>query len=326
MKKRVTHSRKRVGMQRLCQVVVGAVATLLGTATMAQSASTLARADGSAIVYYVQPAAQQPAQQLLVVMQGSDCNSVVRNARIQELFVPMLPDADVLTVEKYGIDASLSWDVDPERPDCPTAMIKHDSLSQRVQDYRAVLDAVTQQHRYKNVVVVGGSEGAVIAIMLAAQADVVDAAIAFNGGGRWFKDDVLHSIHTAPLAASEKAEALAGINGFLEYIQTSPDPNTEASGHGVVWWQEMLAHDQQAALLQVRVPLLVLQSGLDSSVDPATVTQMMQHAQQADRENIRYRTYPELDHVLQDAQGNSQLEKVINDMKAWLVEVTPVQP
>lgn len=313
-------------MRARVQVVVGAAIALWSVTVIAQTEKTLVRPDGSNILYYMQPAAQQPAQQLLVVVQGSDCNSVKHNARIQEQFVPMLSTADVLTVEKYGVDAALSWDTDPDRSDCPDSMTKNDSLSQRVQDYSAVLHTVTRQHNYKNVVVIGGSEGAVVTVLLAANANVVDAAIAFNGGGRWFKDDVLHSIRVSPLPEAEKTEALEGITGFIDYVQTTPEPDMVVSGHGVRWWQEMLAHDQQAALLNVHVPLLIVQSGADSSVDPATVEAMMQQVQQAGLKNIAYRTYPELDHALQDEQGQSQLSSVILDMRGWLAEVLSTNP
>lgn len=310
------------GSTRLRTVVVGSAMALLSTVTVAQSAMFLPRADGSDIVYYVQAAAEQPAQQLLVVMQGSDCNSVIYNPRIQEMFVPMLPGADVLTVEKYGIDASLPWDQNAERTDCPADTIQYDSLTQRVSDYKAVLNVLKMHQDYKNVVVVGGSEGAVIAVLLAAESDLVDASIAFNGGGRWFKDDVIHSIRVAPLAEPEKAEALAGIQEFIEYISGTPDPGLVASNHGVAWWQSMLKHDQLAALTNVKTPLLLLQSGLDDSVDPVAVEQMVR---QAALKQVRYRYYPELDHVMQDAQGKSQLKDVVAEMQDWLAEVLPSQ-
>ncbi|MGG4606337.1 alpha/beta hydrolase family protein [Paenalcaligenes sp. Me131] len=323
MEKLVLGSARR---RRLRTVVAGSAMALLSTITVAQSAMLLPRSDGSDIVYYVQPAALQPAQQLLVVMQGSDCNSVIHNPRIQEMFVPMLPGADVLTVEKYGIDASLPWDQNTERTDCPADTIQYDSLMQRVSDYQAVLNMLKWHQNYKNVVVVGGSEGAVTAVLLAAETDLVDASIAFNGGGRWFKEDVIHSIRVAPLAESEKAEALAGIQGFIEYVSGTPDPELVASNHGVAWWQSMLRHDQQAALASVKTPLLLLQSGLDTSVDPVAVEQMVRQVQQAGPTQVRYRYYPELDHVMQDAQGQSQLKDVMADMQDWLAEVLLPQP
>lgn len=82
----------------------------------------LPRPDGSAIAYYLQrhdPA--RAANSLLVVAQGSDCNSVAHNRAIHRYLRHALPGADLLTVDKYGIEVSLPYrdDDGSERADCP---------------------------------------------------------------------------------------------------------------------------------------------------------------------------------------------------------------
>lgn len=290
---------------------------------MAQSPMTLARPDGSEITYYVQQADVQPAEQLLVIMQGSDCNSVQNNPRIQEKFVPMLPNADVLTVEKYGVDVSLAWDPEDYRTDCPVPTLLYDSPFQRVQDYRAVLTALQNQYDYDRIVVVGGGEGAVTAVMLAAESDMVDVSIAFNGGGRWLRDDMVYS-EVSKLPADLNPDYVKGIHEQLDFLAVNLPPHAIVGGHGMKWWKEMLAHDQQAAVMKIDAPLLLIQAEQDTSVSPIAVQQMMNEVSAAGRTNVHYKTYPDLDHVFDDAQGQNHMDTVINDMKAWLLET--VQP
>ena len=304
--------------------IVGSMLVFAGSTAMAQSPVSLPRADGSEITYYVKQAASQPAKQLLVIMQGSDCNSVRNNPRIQELFVPMLPNADVLTVEKYGVDASLAWSTDESRADCPVPTMLYDSLSQRVQDYSTVLKAIQKQHNYESVVVIGGSEGAVTAIMLAAESDIVDASIAFNGGGRWFRDDVLYS-ELAMLPPDLNPDYIKGIYERLDFLADNPPPHAILALHGMKWWKEMLTHDQQAAVMKVDTPLLVIQAEQDMSVSTVAVQQMISEVSAAGRTNVHYKTYPDFNHVFDDAQGQNHMGMVINDMKVWLLEAAPSQ-
>lgn len=303
---------------------LGGMLVFVGSTVMAQSPMTLARSDGSEITYYVKQADAQPAEQLLVIMQGSDCNSVQNNLRIQEQFVPMLPNADVLTVEKYGVDASLAWNPEKYRTDCPIPTMLYDSFSQRVQDYSAVLKALQKQHGYDRVVVVGGEEGAITAVMLAADSDMVDASIAFNGGGRWFRDDMVYS-EVSQLPADLHPDYVKGIHEQLDFLAGNPPPHAVVGVHGMKWWKEKLAHDQQAAVMKVDVPLLLIQAEQDTSVSPIAVQQMMNEVSAAGRTNVHYKIYPDLDHVFDDAQGQNYMDAVINDMKTWLLETVPPQ-
>ncbi|MNJ54962.1 hypothetical protein D3C77_504290 [compost metagenome] len=142
----------------------------------------LHRVDGSAIDFYLQQRAPgKTARELLVVIQGSDCNSVRNIPSLSERLSGALPSADLVTVEKYGIDATLPYDLDVDRSDCPGVYLLKDNPLQRMQDYRAVIRHLRQQNGYQRVVVIGGSEGAVVAGMLASESTWVDAVDAVLG-------------------------------------------------------------------------------------------------------------------------------------------------
>jgi pimeloyl-ACP methyl ester carboxylesterase len=279
----------------------------------------LLRPDGSFITYYL--ARRDPsrhAEQLLLVLQGSDCNSVTRISAIPQYLSDVLPGADVLTVEKYGIDASLPYVDETGRPDCPAAYLRHDSLTQRAKDLESVVADVLRTRPYRHVVALGGSEGAVVAHLLAARSPHITATIAFNGGGQWFMDDLLHSARNEPGSPEQKRDAEQDLRDFVRHIDTQAPEDVAASDHGYLWWRDALALDQLALLTQISTPALIIQSGRDSSVSPSAALDMVAKLRMAGHHNIHFRSYPDLDHQLAAPDGTSRMPEVAHDMTAWL--------
>ena len=278
-------------------------------------AKVLPRADGSLINYYLQPPSQPPEgeQELLLIVQGSDCNSVGHKAVVWQTLSQARPQAHVLAVEKYALTMALPYSDQAERSDCPAAYVQHDSPKQRVADLNAVLKQVLDQQTYRHVFALGGSEGAVIVHMLAAEQPRLDAAISFNGGGRWFEEDVLHSAVRQDMPAEDKQAMLAGLRGFLSQARDGMD--TTMSDHGRIWWQEMLNIDQATLLSRIRIPVLVIQSGRDTSVSPEAAARMLA---QVDNKHLSWRSYPDLDHGLNQPDGQSAMASVVADMAQWL--------
>ncbi|HEJ0106259.1 MULTISPECIES: alpha/beta hydrolase family protein [Serratia] len=280
---------------------------------MAQSAAlTLPREDGSSIHYYLDAAVPgQSSAALLVILQGSDCNSV-RHIRLVTPMRQVLPAADLLTVEKYGIDDTLPYREEVPRQDCPDAFVQHDTPQRRVSDVTQVLQAVSARNGYQKVAVLGGSEGAVIANLVTASSGLVDATLAFSGGGRWFIDDVRHSVADAP------KEEKAGLNAFLQQVLTAPPFPLNASDHGYAWWHGMLNIDQLASLRSIKTPVLIVQGDQDRAVSPGAVGKMIAELRADGKTNITYLNYPALDHVMRRENGESEMTRVLADMRAWL--------
>ena len=278
---------------------------------------TASRDDGSPISYYLVPHSYD-ADTLLLILQGSDCNSVFKIDSILTNYKNVWPEADILLVEKYGIDKGLTYSTDPARKDCPAQYLEKDSPAQRVADIKVVLDTVRKDEQYKTFIILGGSEGAVIANLVSADVDYIDATIAFNGGGRWFIDDVSHSIavkHKNPAAARKDID---DFKGFAEHVLNSKPFELEVSGHGYHWWQQMIYLDQLDTLQNVKSPLLIIQGGRDTSVSPQKTDELMQHLKELGKSNIEYRRYKELDHGLKNSDGESQRKEVVKDMNIWL--------
>lgn len=243
-----------------------------------------------------------------MILQGSDCNSV-RHIRLVTPMRQVLPAADLLTVEKYGIDDTLPYREEVPRQDCPDAFVQHDTPQRRVSDVTQVLQAVSARNGYQKVAVLGGSEGAVIANLVTASSGLVDATLAFSGGGRWFIDDVRHSVADAP------KEEKAGLNAFLQQVLTAPPFPLNASDHGYAWWHGMLNIDQLASLRSIKTPVLIVQGDRDRAVSPGAVGKMIAELRADGKTNITYLNYPALDHVMRRENDESEMTRVLADMR-----------
>ncbi|ENC9558324.1 alpha/beta hydrolase family protein [Aeromonas hydrophila] len=278
---------------------------------------TASRDDGSPISYYLVQHTHD-ADTLLLILQGSDCNSVLNIDSILFDYKNVWPEADVLLLEKYGIDSKLKYNIDPARKDCPAQYLEKDNPAQRVADIKVVLDTVRKDGQYKKLILLGGSEGAVIANLMTADVDYIDATIAFNGGGRWFIDDVSHSIavkHKNPAAARKEVD---DFKGFAEHVLNNNPFELDVSGHGYHWWQQMLSIDQLDTLKKVNSPLLIIQGGIDTSVSPQKTGELLRRLKDLGKNNIEYRRYEKLDHGFKDSNGKSQRKEVVTDMNIWL--------
>lgn len=278
---------------------------------------TASRDDGSPISYYLVQHTHD-TDTLLLILQGSDCNSVLNIDSILSDYKNVWPEADVLLIEKYGINRKLKYSTDPARKDCPAQYLEKDNPAQRVADIKTVLDIVRKDDQYKKFILLGGSEGAVIANLVTAEVDYIDATISFNGGGRWFIDDVSHSIAAEHKNLEAAKRDIDGFKGFAEHILNSKPFELEVSGHGYHWWQQMLSLDQLDTLQNVKSPLLIIQGGRDTSVSPQKTDELMQRLKDLGKRNIEYRRYEELDHGLKNSDGKNLRKEVVSDMNMWL--------
>ncbi|SIQ93150.1 alpha/beta hydrolase family protein [Aeromonas hydrophila] len=278
---------------------------------------TASRDDGSPISYYL---VQHPhdADTLLLILQGSDCNSVLKIESILTEYKNVWPEADFLLIEKYGINRKLKYSTDPARKDCPAQYLEKDNPAQRVADINTVLDIVRKDGQYKAFILLGGSEGAVIANLVSADVDYIDATIAFNSGGRWFIDDVSHSIAAEHKNPEEARKDIDGFKEFSEHVLNSKPFELDVSGHGYHWWQQMLSIDQLDILQNVKSPLLIVQGGIDTSVSPQKTDELLQRLKELGKDNIEYRRYEALDHGLKSSDGKSLRKEVVGDMNMWL--------
>lgn len=272
----------------------------------------LARQDGSAVHYYLLHRQAEPTRKLLVLIQGSDCNSARNNRFMVDTFGGAFPDHDILLVEKYGITDALPFnDRDGERADSPAETMLNDSLSVRVSDYAAVLDRLKGE--YDTVLLLGGSEGATVAEHTALASPAVDAVVAVNGGGRFFLDDVTDSFRNSPQQLEESQ--LAGFLAFTDAVKRNEVENDVlVSQHGMRWWREFLAADAQQVLNGQTKPVLVIQTLNDTNV---SVTSFKQMQKAVGNQMVTFRTFDNLDHYFKDTDGNRHTAQILAVIRDW---------
>jgi pimeloyl-ACP methyl ester carboxylesterase len=274
------------------------------------------RDDGSIIQYYLHlKSPKNHTRTLLVILQGSDCNSVRKIKAIPKLR-NVYPNADMLTVEKYGITEALSYSDEVQRKDCPEVYLLHDHPEQRVSDLDKVIGTLRKNYHYSKIIIIGGSEGALVANIITSQADYINATLVFGGGGRFFLDDVLHSMKFSGLTKEKLNRNIEGFKQFAQHILSHEPFELSMSSHGYWWWRKMLSIDQEELLAKIVTPVLIIQGGDDKSASPAT--EMVRSLQAKGKTNIDYYLYPGYNHSLNLSSDDNSSQKVIEDMKNWL--------
>lgn len=268
---------------------------------------------GKEIHYYIIKREIQPSNDLLVLIQGSDCRSVVNNDSMIKNFGDTFPENDILLVEKTGLNSQVGQaGKEVFAKDCPIDYMRNDSPLERAENYLTLIEYL--KNSYQNIVVLGGSEGAVITNLIISKTDQIQASISLNMGGQFFINDVIYSIEkTVPTA-----EASQNIEGFKQFakevVQNKLEDDQFPSEHGGKWWREMLTINNQKLLRTAKTPHLVIQTMDDINVDPYSVVRMMETV---NNQHVYFKSYQGLDHFFIDKKGQGQTELIVKDIQAW---------
>lgn len=276
------------------------------------------REDGSKISLIWRHQTDHKAKTVLVILQGSDCNSVAHNPNITNVFPKVLPQADVLGIEKYGITPTLHYSDEIERADCPSAYYEHDSLDQRLKDGIKVLSQVWQTGWYDHMVLLGGSEGSMLATMLAARLDFVTATIALNHGGATFDSTIRHNITGTIPDGPDRQAALDGFEQFKAQILKGQQMQAPMSGHATSWWKSILKVNMLDELLKVNSPVYLMQALDDTNTSPEQAQILWQALRQNHKTNVTTKSYANMNHTFKDSDGNDKTDLVIADIQSWL--------
>ncbi|MGB5212392.1 MAG: prolyl oligopeptidase family serine peptidase [Anderseniella sp.] len=310
------------------KLVLLTLATIL-SGTTAHSAGLelsrhkIERADGSEIDYYVGRRGSRERQPVLVVMQGSDCRSILEHSTIEE-YTEIAPNHAVLFVETYGVSGGITRTGGDDQVDCPDSYLRHNSLERRILDYVRVLAELRRNSPWWDgtLIILAGSAGTYVAERVAVLVPETDRLVIFGFGARKLESDVLFSIKASfdagGLQPEKRDQQLAEVKKMFQEIVNNPTPNKNASGHSFKWWASMLEFDQLVALQDVQVPVLAIQGARDQNVSPDGARMLIRELQARGRTNVSYREYEDLDHGFVDSEGRSQKRRVISDIRQWL--------
>lgn len=321
--------RRSVGSLEMKQVMFAALFFMLWPGMCSWAAGfdlqayRLQRPDGSDIHYYVDRRGGKEPQAILVIMQGSDCNSIARHPTIHE-YANVAPGEAVLLVEKYGITSDLPLSGNDNRDDCPIDYQVRDTIEQRVLDYLLVISNLRSEADWWNgqLIILAGSAGTGVGEQVAALVPETRRLVIFGFGGRWQEDDMLYGIRislgAAGLDENAQAREFEQIAGEIREMREDASPGKLASGHSHAAWASMLRFDQLAALRNVSIPVLAIQGSRDQNVSPEGARVLIKTLHDLGRENITYKEYEDLDHGFVDSGGMSRKSRVIEDIRRWL--------
>ena len=153
--------------------------------------------------------------------------------------------------------------------------------------------------RWKNVVLVGGSEGGALAARVArARNDITHLIVVGDGG--WSMRDNLSSLMGADV-----------VEAAWKDIARHPD-SAEAlwRGHPYRYWFDTFDHAPLVDYLALGIPVIIGFGERDSSVPAASAHEVLRAARAAGKQNIGLVVYPGADHSLQ-AEGHDHLREFL---------------
>lgn len=278
-----------------------------------------ARPDGSTIHWSLDRTQGEEPAALVVLAQGSGCLSVDRNANLA-LTRAAFPSFAAMTVEKYGVmlgDAPAD-----DHLDCSDPFLSHHTMTQRVEDYLAVLEGLKSERWWNGrVVLIGGSEGGDVMARLAEPAKADAAILISSGGGLTFGEMVRLSIMQEMERHSVPQEQWPPVDVMFARARENPDSTEIWIGSSLKFWADAIDHRTMDDMLTARTEFLLIQGGGDESA-PAEHARIITDCFAADgRCNLTYWEFPGLDHGLVDAEGNSRMEETLGLAAAWAESV-----
>ena len=184
---------------------------------------------------------------------------------------------------------------------CSPAFNAHDTPRTWMADYMAFLSRTleAQPGRWKNVVLVGGSEGGALAARIArARSDVTHLIVVGDGG--WSMRENLSTLMGANV-----------VEAAWKTIAREPDrADAFWLGHAHRYWFDTFDHAPQGDYLALQIPVLIGFGERDRSVPVASAQDLLRAAHAAGKQNIGLVVYPGADHSLQ-AQGQDHLREFL---------------
>jgi pimeloyl-ACP methyl ester carboxylesterase len=258
-------------------------------------AETLVRPDGTAITYYLERPAQE-TYPLVVILQGSEC---LRVSHKYLDYIQVLSDqgVGVLRVEKPGLHTGVAIG------DCTDEYLRLNTPQRRVLDLVMVVAQLRQDESWDGrLVLVGGSEGAMIAALTAPLLPETQAVVLLSGGGGLtFGEEVVEGAARQMLDSGMEPEnvekEIAAMREFLANISENPDPFKEWMSDGklvrntYLWWAHAVPLRLTTSLQRVEAPVLVLHGRSDLGTPYRSAEMMMEELSFAGKTNIEFRPY-----------------------------------
>jgi hypothetical protein len=275
---------------------------------------SLARSDASQITYYLQRPEESAKVPLLLVLQGSQFESV-QNHPVASQGIPQRFKSALLMIEKPGVHRGSTV--------CTEDYKRLNSLDARQADVLWVLASLRESGWWNGkLLLLGGSEGGPLAVKLSAALTVERAVLLVMGGGMTMEEAMptimRESMKGAPPDLVEKQ--IAALPGIFADIRRNPDSTSKFFGdcNSYKYWNSLLWFRPVETMLKTSTRYFLVHGDRDVShpVESARVTAKL--FEEAGSDRLTYKELPGLDHSLTDSNGKSHLKDVMDSALAWL--------
>lgn len=244
---------------------------------------------------------------LIVIAQGSGCAAAMQSGSMQQARVAFGNFA-ALTVEKYGVRRGDNPTDD--HMDCSQAFREHHTVSQRVADYRQIIDSLRDAPWWNGkLVLFGGSEGGIAMAMLAPEVQADAGILISTGGGVPFGQMVRQSI---------PQEGWPTVDATFEKARQNPNSTELWAGQSLRFWADVIDRRASDYMLRADTSFLLIQGGRDASGAVNVARAVSDQFSEAGRCNLTYWELPGLDHGMADANGTSRMADVLSQAHFWL--------
>ena len=251
------------------------------------------------------------------MIQGSTCHSVHDAAKASKMLVDTYKVVR-LDVEKYALNK--------DTKECPTQYLRNNTVRQRIQDYLQVIQNL-RGHSWWNgkLFIIGGSEGGVIAPILASFVPETNKTVIMAGGIGWtLKEEILYLEKKRLISYGKNQDEveyeLNKIVGVFEEAIQNPTSSRTFMGetNTYKWWDSILNLKPIVSMTQLQIPILMVHGDQDLSAPVESAQEAARQFQRLGKNNLTYVEYPGLDHSWKDKEGKSHSARVIQDVLKWL--------
>lgn len=254
--------------------------------------SFLFRDEAEAPSYSLQLGRENSSDVAIFFVSGSGCASIKH--RLSSFFEPIRDkvNATVFALQKRAIDED-----NRTGSFCSSAFHKTDYLDQSIADQREFIDAQLAKLtvKPKAVVLLGASEGAVVAARIASTDQRITHLGLIGGGGTTVRENLKALSRSTWYLRSPE-------NGFAEIANDPNNTDTQIWGHSYKYWASLLDINIGEELIQLDIPIVAAMGEKDEAVPVDAARHLQTLFEQTGKKNLLLLIYPNANHRLEDKE------------------------
>ena len=249
---------------------------------------------------------------LFFFISGSGCASV--KYRFPFYFFPIMDliNARVMVLQKRNLEEN------SRGGRCSKAFTATDYFKQSVADQEEFIrnQLAKQPGNPKAIVLIGASEGAVVAAKVTSREPKITHIALIGSGG----DTVRKNLHLL----SKKKWYFFGLQGKLEAIEKNPHSvRHRAWGQTYRYWSSLLDVNIGDLLLSLNIPIIIAMGEDDDSVPIETALTLKKRFIHQGKNNLTLLIFPHANHHLQDLSTSRNYSKEFLESIAYCLRSTP---